>query len=132
MTLTTNVFNQCRRGYTDASMNRDELIWNAQLSQKLSRNASLSFEMYDILRNQSNISRRLTANGRSVYQYNGVNSYCMVHFIYRLNIFGSKDARRGMRNRGGFGGPEGFRGGRGEFGGPGGGGFPMRGGGRPF
>lgn len=132
MTLTTNVFNQCRRGYTDASMNRDELIWNAQLSQRLSRSASLSFEMYDILRNQSNITRRLTANGRSVYQYNGVNSYCMVHFIYRLNIFGSKDARRGMRNRGGFGGPEGFRGGRGGFGGPGGGGFPMRGGGRPF
>ena len=126
MTLTTTVSNQCRRGYSDASMNRNELIWNAQLSQRLSRSASLTFEMYDILRNQSNITRRLTANGRSVYQYNGINSYCMVHFIYRLNVFGSKDARRGMRNRGGFRGPEGGRGpgGRGGFG-PGGGGPPI-------
>ena len=99
MTFTTNIGNQCRRGYTDSSMNRNELIWNAQLSQTLFKNASLTFEMYDILKNQSNISRQLTANGRSVYEYNGVNSYCMLHFIYRLNIFGNKDARQNMRNR---------------------------------
>ena len=111
MTLTTNIGNQCRRGYTDSNMNRNELIWNAQLSQTLFKNASLTFEMYDILKNQSNISRQLTANGRSVYEYNGVNSYCMVHFIYRLNIFGNKDARQNMRNRGGFGAPS-----RGAFG----------------
>lgn len=103
MTLTTNIGNQCRRGYADASMNRNELIWNAQLSQTLFRNASLTFEMYDILRNQSNITRQLTSTGRSVYEYNGVNSYCMLHFIYRLNIFGGKDARQNMRNRSGFG-----------------------------
>ena len=35
----------------------------------------------------------------------------MVHFIYRLNIFGNKDARQNMRNRGGFGAPT-----RGAFG----------------
>ena len=111
MTLTTNISNQCRRGYTDSSMNRNELIWNAQLSQTLFKNASLTFEMYDILKNQSNITRQLTANGRSVYEYNGVNSYCMLHFIYRLNIFGNKDARQNMRNRDGFGGAS-----RGSFG----------------
>ena len=111
MTFTTNIGNQCRRGYTDSSMNRNELIWNAQVSQTLFKNASLTFEMYDILKNQSNITRQLTANGRSVYEYNGVNSYCMVHFIYRLNIFGNKDARQNMRNRGGFG-----SGSRGAFG----------------
>jgi len=33
----------------------------------------------------------------------GVNSYCMLHFIYRLNLFGGKDARQNMRNRSGFG-----------------------------
>lgn len=109
MTLTTNITNQARRGYTDASMNRDELIWNAQLSQKISKSASLTFEMYDILKQQSNITRRLTANGRSVYEYNGVTHYCMVHFIYRLNIFGNKDARRNMRERGGFRGDGDFR-----------------------
>ena len=46
----------------------------------------------------------------------------MVHFIYRLNIFGNKDARRNMRGRGGFRGDEEFRmGGPGGRGGRGGG-----------
>ena len=105
MSLSTNIANQSRRGYSDSSMNRNELIWNAQLSQTfLKGNATLSFEMYDILKKQSNITRSLTSSGRSVYQYNGVNSYCMFHFIYRLNIFGSKAAREKMKNmHGGFG-----------------------------
>ena len=95
MTLSTNISNQGRRGYRDSSMNRDELIWNAQLSQTfLNGDATVSFEMYDILKQQSNITRSLTANGRSVYEYNGVNSYCMLRFIYRLNIFGGKRAAR--------------------------------------
>lgn len=121
MSLSTNIANQSRRGYSDASMNRNELIWNAQLSQTfLKGNATISFEMYDILKQQSNIMRSLTASGRSVYTYNGVNSYCMLHFIYRLNIFGSKEARERMKNMGGgfggFGGP-GPRRGPGGFGG---------------
>lgn len=125
MTFTTNIANQSRRGYTDASMNRNELIWNAQLSQTFLKGAAtVSLELYDILKQQSNISRSLTADGRSVSEYNGINSYCMVHFIYRLNIFGSKAAREKMQGRGGFGG-------HGGPGGPGGrpGGF---GGGRHF
>ncbi len=93
MTLATNIANQSRRGYRDSSMNRDELIWNAQLPSLLKGAATVSFEVYDILRQQSNISRSLSADMRSVSEYNGINSYCMVHFIYRLNIFGSKAAR---------------------------------------
>ena len=119
MTLATNIANQSRRGYRDSSMNRDELIWNAQLAQSLLKGAAtVSFEVYDMLRQQSNISRSLSADMRSVSEYNGINSYCMVHFIYRLNIFGSKAAREKMMNSGrrGFGGP-----GRGPGGGFGGG-----------
>lgn len=110
MTLSTNMMNQCRRGYTDSSMNRNELIWNAQIAQNLLKGAAtVSLEMYDILKQQSTISRSLTADGRSVSQYNGVNSYCMAHFIYRLNIFGGKAARdKMMNNRRGFGGGPGF------------------------
>ena len=107
MSFNTNISNQSRRGYRDSSMNRNELIWNAQVAQTfLKGDMTLSFEMYDILRQQSNITRSLTASGRSVYEYNGVNSYCMLHLIYRLNIFGgkiSRDKRPDMR--GGFGGP---------------------------
>ncbi|WP_455673539.1 TonB-dependent receptor [Phocaeicola sp.] len=106
-TLSTNITNQSRRGYNDASYNNNELIWNAQIAQSLLKGAAtVSFEMYDILKQQSNISRSLTATMRSVTEYNSINSYCMVHFIYRLNIFGSKAARDRMTNgRGGFGGP---------------------------
>lgn len=120
MSLSTNLANQSRRGYTDSSMNRNELIWNAQLSQTFLKGAAtVSFEMYDILKQQSNISRSLTASGRSVYEYNGVNSYCMLHFIYRLNILGGKISREKAPNRrssGGFhGGGGGFGGGRRPF-----------------
>ena len=122
MTITTNMTNQARRGYTDASMNRNELIWNAQISQSFLKGAlSLSFEWNDILKEQSNIVRSLTSSGRSVYTYNGVNSYGMVRVIYRLNIFGSKEVREKMNNSrrgpGMMGGP-GMGGGRG-MGGPG-------------
>lgn len=133
MNVSTNIANQSRRGYSDASMNRNELIWNAQISQSFLKGAAtLSFEMYDILQRQSNISRSLSATGRSVSEYNGINSYCMLHFIYRLNIFGSKAARDKMQNRRDFDAP-GFGGGdrprgRGGFGGGGFGG----GGGRSF
>ncbi|MBR1596992.1 MAG: TonB-dependent receptor [Phocaeicola sp.] len=128
MTFTTNITNQARRGYEDKSMNRDEWIWNAQLAQSMFKGkATLSFEMYDILHERSSISRSVSSELTSVYAYNSINSYCMVHFIYRFNLFGTKNSR-GNGNRGGFGG--GFGGGRGPGGPPPGGGFG--GGGRRF
>lgn len=104
MTIATNIINQSRRGYRDTSINRNEVIWNAQIAQSFFKGAAtVSVEYYDILRQQSNISRSLTASMRSVSEYNAVNSYLLVHFIYRLNIFGSKSARDKMQNSRGFG-----------------------------
>ena len=105
MSISTNLANQSRRGYSDSSMNRNELIWNAQIAQTFLRgDATISLEFYDILKQQSNITRSLTASGRSVYEYNGINSYCMLHFIYRLNIFGGKRSNKRPEMRGpGFG-----------------------------
>lgn len=124
MTLSTDLGNSSRRGYSDSSMNTNELLWNAQISQNFLKGnaATLSLQFYDILHQQSNLSRSISASMRSDTQYNSINSYCMLHFIYRLNIFGSKEAREKMRSRG-FDGP--------GFGGPGGGGDHPRGGGRP-
>ncbi len=125
MSVSTSISNSCRRGYSDANMNRDELIWNAQLSQNFLKGnaATLTLQVFDILHNQSNISRSISASQRRDTEYNSINSYCMVHFVYRLNLFGDKETRskmRDMRNRGGFDGgfpPGGFGGGRGGFGG---------------
>ncbi len=111
MTVATNIMNQARRGYLDNAMNRNEWIWNAQIAQNLFKGSTtISFEWYDILRQQSNISRSLTASMRSVSDYNGVNSYCMFHIIYRLNVFGGKAARESMNSKRGFdGSPRGGR-----------------------
>ena len=104
MTISTNMTNQARRGYSDASMNRNELIWNAQVAQSFLKGAlTVSFEWNDILKEQSNITRSYNTDGSSVYTYNGVNSYGMIRAIYRFNIFGSKEAREMMQNRRGMG-----------------------------
>ena len=52
MSIATDVSQNSRRGYADASMNRDELIWNAQLSQDFLKGnaATVSIQFYDILR----------------------------------------------------------------------------------
>lgn len=125
MSISTNVTNNARRGYRDASMNRNEVIWNAQIAQNFLKGkaATISLELYDILKQQTNISRSLTATSRSVSEYNGINSYCMLRFTYRLNVFGNKEARGNMRQGGFDGGGGGPRGPRGNYGG---GGRPMR------
>lgn len=99
LSISTNISNNSRRGYSDATMNRDELIWNAQLSYRfLKKNAAtILLQVYDILGNQSNISRNISAYSRSDTQYNSINSYFMAHFIYKINIFGSKEARQRIR-----------------------------------
>ena len=117
--LSTSMNMNSRRGYNDASMNTNELIWNAQVSQSFLRgNAlTLSLQFYDILHRQSTFSRTVDAMRRSDTEYNAITNYAMLHVIYRLNIFGSGS------NRGPQGGPGGPGGGRrgGGFGGPGGG-----------
>ena len=130
--LSTNMNMQSRRGYSDNSMNTNELIWNAQISQSfLAGNAlTLSLQFYDILHQQSTISRTISAMQRSDTEYNAITNYAMLHVIYRTNVFGGRGNRGGFggRNgRGGMGGPGGGRPGGGGFGGPGGGG--RRGGG---
>ena len=67
-----------------------------------------------------NIRRNISATGRSDSESNSINSYVMVHFIYRLNLLGNRDVR-GQFGPGGFGEGRGGRGG-GFGGGRGGGG----------
>ena len=57
---------------------------------------TLSLQFYDILNKQSNLSRAITAMQRSDTEYNAINSYLMFHAVYRLNIFGGKQARDQM------------------------------------
>lgn len=87
MSMSTNIVNQCRRGYSDSNFNRNELIWNAKFSKTLFRgNSIISVEAYDILRQKSNITRSVSSNNRVIGEFNGINSYFLMHFTYKFNI----------------------------------------------
>ncbi len=131
MSLSTDIRMSSRRGFASSTMNTDELIWNAQITQSFLKNkaATISLRFYDILQQQSNVSRTINAMMRSDSWNNSIYSYCMLHFTYRLNVFsGNKGAKAekkdgGKKNESGRPRPN-FQGGRSgmmPMGGPGGG-----------
>ena len=133
--LSTDIHMYSKRGYSDETLNTDELIWNAQLSHSFLRGKKLTvmLQWYDILRQQTNFSRNVSANGWRDTEVNAITSYAMLHVSYRLNLFGGagqgggrdergargeRDDERGQRrmgrgNGGARGGGGGFGGGRG-------------------
>ena len=109
--LNTSLANSSRRGYNDSSMNTDELVWNAQISQGFLKGKPLTvmLQFYDLLHQQSTFSRAISSLARTDTEYNAINSYAMLHVVYRMNLFGGKQARQG--------GPGDGPGGRPDFGG---------------
>lgn len=111
LAFSTDIRMSSRRGYSDHSMNTNELLWNAQLSQSFLRNkaATISIQFYDILQQQSSVSRTLSATQRTDSWSNAINSYFLVHFIYKFNSFSGK-SRDGESKRGERQGPPDMRG----------------------
>ena len=116
VSVSTDLSESSRRGYSTASMNTNELLWNAQVSKSFLKGNALtvSLQWNDILQNRSNISRAVDAYQSRDSRYNAIYSYGMIHAIYKLNIFGGKNANgtEHAREMGGW------------RGGPGGGGRP--------
>ncbi len=117
--ISTDLSQSSRRGFSSASMNTNELLWNAQISKSFLKGNALTItaQWNDILHNRSNISRAIDAMRSSDTHYNSIYSYGMIRAIYKLNIFGGKSgAHQGPGGPGGFGGfggrPGGFVGGR--------------------
>lgn len=118
-TISTDIHERSRRGYNDQSMNTNELVWNAQISQGFLKGKPLvvMLQFFDLLGQQSTFSRNISATMRSDTEYNSINSYAMLRVQYRLNLFGGKAAHQQMMGdgrrmgpppggmRGGFGGP---------------------------
>lgn len=110
MTLSSDISEQCRRGYTDANMNTNELLWNATLSQRLlkQKNLTLSVRAIDILNEREDVSRNISATARTDSRSERVRSYVLFSVNYRFGKFGGGNQRgqRGERagsntNRGG-------------------------------
>ena len=98
LNLGTDLTMQSRRGYS-GSYNRNDLIWNANASFSfLKGNAgTLQIQYYDILNDESNVTRSVSTTGRTDTKNNSIHSYIMVHFILRANVFGTRAARQQMR-----------------------------------
>lgn len=126
--LSTDIHILSKRGYSDRTLNTNEMIWNAQLSHGFLRGKKLivMLQWYDILCQQTNFTRNVTANGWTDREVNAITSYAMLHVSYRLDLFGGKKGG-GSRGRNGFDNPENDsrerRGGNGGFGGRRGGNF---------
>ena len=106
--FSTSAHMSSRRGFS-GDANTNEFIWNMQFSQSFLKGKPLtvSLQFYDVLNQKSSFTNSVSASGYTDSWSNGINSYAMLHVIYRFNAFGGKNARGG---RGGFGGPGGMPG----------------------
>ena len=84
-----------RRGYPNALMNTDEWLWNAQVSYSFLKKkaATISLQWFDILQQQSSVSHSISATRRSDSWNNGIQSYGLVHFIYKFRYIGGKNKK---------------------------------------
>jgi hypothetical protein len=100
--LESDITYSTNSGYSDG-FQQNETMWNASASKSFLKGnqGTLRFKIYDILQQRSNISRSVTATGYTDSEYNTLNSYFMVHFIYRFSVFkGGATASDGMNRRG--------------------------------
>ena len=93
--IATDLTMYSRRGYDDASMNDNCLVWNASLSRSFGRKKdwTLRADGFDILRQLSSVRRTLTAQGRTETWYNTVPSYFMVRLMYRIHVLPKRDRK---------------------------------------
>lgn len=75
-------------GYAEG-YNKNQWLWNATLSYQFLRQkaATLSVKVYDILKQQQNISRTVSASYIDDTEYNTLTRYAMVSFAYKFSTF---------------------------------------------
>ncbi|MCR4919031.1 MAG: outer membrane beta-barrel protein [Prevotella sp.] len=91
--IATDINMNSRRGYAQSSMNTDELLWNASLSHSFFKGNALTVkaEVFDLLGQQTNISRSVTAFMRSDSMNNAIYQYGLLSLIYRFSVFAGKN-----------------------------------------
>ena len=92
MALSTDIQMRSRRGYADANMNTDQLLWNVQLSQPFlkQRNLILTVRAYDLLNQRDEVSRRITESARTDSRSEMVHQYVVCSLMYKFGKFGGK------------------------------------------
>lgn len=101
MTISSDIEQQSRRGYSDESMNTNHLIWNGSISQRFlpHKQLTISLRAVDILDERDDVSRNISATSRTDTKNEMVRSYVLLSANWRFGRFGG----RGMGGRGGGG-----------------------------
>ena len=117
LVISTDLRYSTTSGYS-AGYNSDQWIWNGSVAYQFLRDkqASLTLSVYDILGQQKNVFRNVTAEYIEDAIYNSLGRYGMVTFTYRFNTFKKgeqpKDRNDDFRGPGRWGPPGGGPGGR--------------------
>ena len=84
--MATDVKLYMRRGYDDAQMNTDDVVWNMALSRSIMK-GRLSFKLqgFDILQNLTNVTYSLNGQGRTETWHRTIPNYWMLHIQYKFN-----------------------------------------------
>ncbi|MCM1484385.1 MAG: outer membrane beta-barrel family protein [Muribaculaceae bacterium] len=77
-----------RRGYSDASLNTSNWVWNADVIRSFLKGSALTLKLtaYDILNTQKQISLAVNAQGRTETWRNALRRYVMLSAIYRFDM----------------------------------------------
>lgn len=87
------VLHRLMEGYSASEMNTNELVWNASISQSFLKGNALTLkaEMFDMLGQQTNISRTVNALSRTDSRNNSIYQYALFSAIYRFSVFAGKN-----------------------------------------
>lgn len=96
MKISTDVKESSRRGYSDASLNTDEWVWNMQISQSFLKRkaATVSLQCFDILNQNTDVVHQITSSGVRDVRTERISRYFMLNFIYKINRFGGGKSKR--------------------------------------
>lgn len=86
MHLAADFTGLAQRGYVYDELNRNYYLLNARATQSILKGkGTLRLDIYDILGQTTNLVRNFSAERRSITTYNGINSYALLRFVYKIN-----------------------------------------------
>ncbi|NJK94079.1 MAG: outer membrane beta-barrel protein [Bacteroidales bacterium] len=100
--LQTDMAGQFNKGLSSNSYNQNYVVWNASFGKKFLKNnaAEIKLSVFDILNQNKNISRTVTASTIQDSRTNTFPRYFLVMFTYNLRRFnGQNDPTQNQENR---------------------------------
>jgi hypothetical protein len=86
ISLSTDLKEYCRRGYSEKSFNTSDLVWNASLARSFCKGKlTLKAEAFDILQNLSSTVYEVGGQGKTEKWNNTLPSYAMLHLMYKFS-----------------------------------------------